>query len=141
MKSTTTKDTVSADRDRTAAALRADGYRVTAHRLLINQTLVELGRHVGAEELLESVGERLPNVSLPTVYASLEALEEAGLVRRVAAGRGHALYDSRPVDHHHLVCRRCGGVEDLEAQVALDGAVASAEKHGFSVDGAEVVVH
>jgi Fe2+ or Zn2+ uptake regulation protein len=127
--------------DATATALRAAGYRVTPQRLLIHQTLVELGRHVGAEELLEAVGERLPNVSLPTVYASLEALEEAGLVRRVAAGRGHALYDSRPVDHHHLVCRRCGAVEDLEAQVSLDLAVATAREHGFSVDGAEVVVH
>jgi Fe2+ or Zn2+ uptake regulation protein len=125
----------------TAAALRAAGYRVTTQRLLIHRTLVDLGRHVDAEELLAAVSERLPNVSLPTIYASLDALEEAGLVRRVAAGRGRALYDSRPVDHHHLVCRRCGAVEDLDADVALNPAVASARKHGFDVDGAEVVVH
>jgi Fe2+ or Zn2+ uptake regulation protein len=125
----------------TAAALRAQGYRVTPQRLVIHRTLVSLGRHVSAEELLEAVGERLPNVSLPTVYATLEALEEAGLVRRVAAGRGRALYDSRPVDHHHLVCRRCGAVEDLEAEVPLERALASAAKSGFAADGAEVVVH
>jgi Fe2+ or Zn2+ uptake regulation protein len=122
-------------------ALRAAGYRVTPQRLTIHRTLVELGRHVDAEELLTAVGERLPNVSLPTVYASLDALEEAGLVRRVAAARGRALYDARPVDHHHLVCRRCGAVEDFDASVPLDGALASARKHGFAADGAEVVVH
>ncbi len=127
--------------EQATAALRAAGYRVTSQRLLIHQTLVELGRHVSAEELLGAVAERLPNVSLPTVYASLDALEEAGLVRRVAAGRGRALYDSRPVDHHHLVCRRCGAVEDLDAPVPLDRALASAKREGFAVDGAEVVVH
>jgi Fe2+ or Zn2+ uptake regulation protein len=126
---------------RAKQALRAAGYRVTPQRLMIHRTLVELGRHVDAEELLAAAGERLPNVSLPTVYASLDALEEAGLVRRVAAARGRALYDARPVDHHHLVCRRCGAVEDLDASVPLDRALASASKRGFAADGAEVVVH
>lgn len=130
-----------ADTSRTAQALREAGYRVTSQRLLIHQTLVELDRHVGAEELLEAVDERLPNVSLPTVYASLDALEEAGLVRRVAAGRGRALYDSRPVDHHHIVCRRCGAVQDLDARVSLDRATDLAADRGFEVDGAEIVVH
>jgi Fe2+ or Zn2+ uptake regulation protein len=54
------------------------------------ETLAELGRHVSADELLAAVGERLPNVSLPTVYSALDALGEAGLVRRVPAGRGRA---------------------------------------------------
>jgi len=127
--------------ERTAAALRAAGYRVTPQRLVIHRTLVELGSHVGAEELFEAVEERLPNVSLPTVYATLEALENAGLVWRVAAGRGPALYDARPSDHHHLVCRSCGAVEDVEAKLVLDAALASAAKRGFAADGAEVVVH
>jgi Fe2+ or Zn2+ uptake regulation protein len=122
------------------AALRAAGYRVTPQRLMIHSTLVGLGRHVGAEELLEAVERRLPNVSLPTVYSALEALEDAGLVRRVSAGQGRALYDARPADHHHLVCRRCGAVEDLEADVSLAAALAAASRHGFTPDGAEVVV-
>src|SRR5688572_668383 len=111
------------NREQTAAALRGAGYRVTPQRLVIQRTLADLGRHVSAEELLEAVGERLPNVSLPTVYSALEALGEAGLVRRVAAGRGRALYDARPAEHHHLVCRRCGVVEDLDADVALERAL------------------
>ena len=127
--------------DPTAEALRAAGYRVTPQRLMVHRTMVEMDRHVGAEELLEEVGERLPNVSLPTVYAALEALEDAGLVRRVPTSRGHALYDSRVAQHHHLVCRRCGAVEDIDADVGLGRALDSAAKHGFAADGAEVVVH
>lgn len=137
MKASTTKPP---DRDDAVAALRAAGYRVTPQRLMIHATLVELGRHVGAEELLGAVEERLPNVSLPTVYSALEALEDAGLVRRVSAGQERALYDARPADHHHLVCRRCGAVEDLEADVSLSGALAAAGQHGFAPDGAEVVI-
>ena len=128
------------DPPQAAEALRAAGYRVTPQRLMIHGTLVELGRHVGAEELLEAVERRLPNVSLPTVYSALDALEDAGLVRRVSAGQGRALYDARPADHHHLVCRRCGAVEDLDADVSLAGALAAASRHGFTPDGAEVVI-
>ena len=129
------------DEEQAAAALREAGYRVTPQRLVIQRTLVELGRHVSAEQLLHAVGERLPNVSLPTVYSALEALGEAGLVRRVPAGRGRALYDARPAEHHHLVCRRCGTVEDLEADVGLQPALSAATERGFAADGAEVVVH
>ena len=137
MKGTSTKPS---GPDEVAAALRAAGYRVTPQRLMIHRTLVELGRHVGAEELLKAVEQKLPNVSLPTVYSALDALEDGGLVRRVSAGQGRALYDARPADHHHLVCRRCGAVEDLEADVSLAGALAAAGQHGFMPDGAEVVI-
>jgi Fe2+ or Zn2+ uptake regulation protein len=132
--------TTRSDSDQAAAALRAAGYRVTPQRLMIHSTLVGLGRHVGAEELLEAVERKLPNVSLPTVYSALDALEDAGLVRRVSAGQGRALYDPRPADHHHLVCRRCGAVADLDADVSLAGALAAAGRHGFTPDGAEVVI-
>jgi Fur family transcriptional regulator, stress-responsive regulator len=124
-----------------AAALRASGYRVTPQRLAVHDALRDLDRHVSADDVLEAVSERLSNVSLPTVYAALEALEEAGLVRRVAAGRGPALYDARAVEHHHLVCRRCGAVEDLDASVDLERVLGLATKQGFAPDDAEVVVH
>jgi Fe2+ or Zn2+ uptake regulation protein len=129
------------DSQQVSAALRGAGYRVTPQRLVIQRTLAELGRHVGADELLHAVGDRLPNVSLPTVYAALDALGEAGLVRRVPTTHGRALYDAQPAEHHHLVCRRCGAVEDLEAEVTLERALTLAAKQGFAPDGAEVVVH
>ena len=125
---------------RAAEALRESGYRVTPQRLAVHQTLRELDRHVSADEVLDAVSARLPNVSLPTVYASLDALEEAGLVRRVAAGRGPALYDARAAEHHHLVCRRCGAVEDIDATVDLGRVLGIAERTGFAPDDAEVVI-
>jgi Fe2+ or Zn2+ uptake regulation protein len=127
--------------DAAAAALRASGYRVTPQRLAIHETLRELDRHASADDVLDAVSGRLPNVSLPTIYAGLDALEEAGLVRRVAAGRGAALYDARAVEHHHMVCRRCGAVEDLDASAELDRVMGAASKRGFAPDDAEIVVH
>jgi Fe2+ or Zn2+ uptake regulation protein len=129
------------DTEHAAEALRKRGYRVTPQRLAVHRTLRDLDRHVSADELLDAVSGRLPNVSLPTVYAALEALEEAGLIRRVAAGRGAALYDARAVEHHHLVCRRCGVVEDLDASVELSRILAQASRRGFAPDGAEIVIH
>ena len=123
-----------------AAALRRSGYRVTPQRLAVASTLADAGRHLSAEEVMGAVAESVPGVSLPTVYASLEALEDAGVVRRVAAGRGAALYDGGPAAHHHMVCRRCGAVADLEAEVGLSGALARARGLGFAAEGAEVVV-
>ena len=55
--------------------------------------------------------------------------------------RGRALYDARGMQHHHLVCRRCGTVEDLDVEVTLAPALSSAGEHGFAPDSAEVVVH
>jgi Fur family transcriptional regulator, stress-responsive regulator len=124
---------------RTAAALRARGYRVTPQRLAIQEIVESLGRHVSADEVAREAATRLPGVSLPTVYSALDALEDAGLLRRVAAGRGAALYDAGP-EHHHLVCRRCGRVEDLEADLPLSPALSQARRRGFAPEGAEVVV-
>lgn len=127
--------------EQTAEALRALGYRATSQRLLIEEALRRAGRHLSAEQLLDAARERLPGVSLPTVYSALEALEETGLVRRIAAGRGPALYDAGPLDHHHLVCRRCGSVTDLDAEPALGPLLTAAGAGGFAPESAEVVVH
>lgn len=113
---------------------------MTAQRLMVAEALSGAGRHLSAEGVMDAVGERLPNVSLPTVYSALETLEDAGLVRRVAAGRGPALYDAGPASHHHIVCRRCGAVADLEADVGLEPALDGAKAAGFATEGAEVVV-
>src|SRR5436190_7715865 len=135
-----TRTVLTESREEAAEALRKSGYRVTAQRLVVAGALSGAGRHLSAEEVRDAAGERLPNVSLPTVYSALETLEDAGLVRRVAAGRGPALYDAGPASHHHIVCRRCGAVTDLEADVSLEPALTGAAKRGFAPEGAEVVV-
>lgn len=121
-------------------ALRARGHRVTPQRLVIHRTVRELGRHLSAEEVLAAVSAHLPNVSLPTVYATLELLAELGTVRRLTAGAGPMLFDARTEEHHHLVCRACGRVEDLDAPVDLRGARRSARRRGYAADRAELVI-
>ena len=122
------------------AHLRSRRHRVTSQRLILHRVLRELDRHVTAEELLEATGDRLPNVSLPTVYATLELFDDLGLVRRFSLGGGALLWDPRTQEHHHLSCRLCGRVEDLEASLDAGALMAAAASGGFAPDRAEVAV-
>src|SRR5436189_3019926 len=114
------------------AALRARGQRVTSQHLILHRALRDLGRHATAEELLRAAEERLPNLSLPTVYASLELFEELGVVRRVAVGSGPVLWDPRPEPHQHFSCRRCGRVVDLDVRVRPGAAIDAARRAGHA---------
>jgi Fe2+ or Zn2+ uptake regulation protein len=120
--------------------LHQRGQRVTSQRLVIHAALEQLGRHTSADELLRVVSDRLPGVSLPTVYSTLELLEELGLVRRVPGAGGATLWDPGRDPHHHVACRRCGRVEDLEANVDAAGALAAARRRGFVADHAGLLV-
>jgi Fur family ferric uptake transcriptional regulator/Fur family peroxide stress response transcriptional regulator len=120
--------------------LRERGQRVTPQRLAIARTVRELDRHTTAETVFGRVSERMPGVSLPTVYATLELLEEIGLVRRVPTETGTAVYDPRTEDHHHLVCRQCGEIMDVDAPVDRGALLSAARTLGFAADDAQVVV-
>ena len=122
-------------------ALRDRGQRVTPQRLLIHRAIRQLDRHATADEVLDEVSKALPNASLPTIYATLELFEELGIVRRIATGEGAVLYDPRAGDHHHLVCTRCGEVQDLEAPLDSGRAIRAARRGGFRPQRAELVVH
>src|SRR4051794_13053857 len=113
---------------RLSSALRRRGQRVTSQRLGIHRVLHELDRHATAEEVLGAVADRLPGVSLPTVYATLELLEQLGAVRRVAVPGGPALFDPRTDPHHHAVCAVCGKAQDVEAPVDLEPVEHAAER-------------
>jgi len=121
-------------------SLRARGQRVTPQRILIHRALRELDRHASAEEILERVTAPLPNASLPTVYATLELFEELGVVHRVPVAGGPTLWDPRTDGHHHLACRSCGRVEDLEGELDTAKLLRAARRRGFRPDSAEVVV-
>jgi Fur family transcriptional regulator, stress-responsive regulator len=79
-------------------------------------------------------------VSLPTVYSTLELFEQLGIVRRVNGGGGTLLWDTRADAHGHMICRRCGRIEDMDIQLDLERARRSAARAGFEPDRAEVVV-
>jgi Fe2+ or Zn2+ uptake regulation protein len=127
------------DRDLTER-LRARGQRVTSQRLVINRVLHARDQHVTAEEVLGAVSDTLPGTSLPTVYATLELLEQLGLVRRVHAGGGPVLFDSRAGEHHHVHCRHCGALEDLDAPLDVAPALAAARAAGYASARAALVV-
>jgi Fe2+ or Zn2+ uptake regulation protein len=126
--------------ERLSAALRAGGHRVTSQRLVLYRVLRELGRHAHAEEIARVSSERLPGLSLPTVYATLELFEGLGLVRRVDAGGPAALFDPRTDPHAHFACRLCGTVSDLDAAVDASAAEVAARASGAAPDHVEVVL-
>jgi Fe2+ or Zn2+ uptake regulation protein len=123
-----------------AELLRERGLRATSQRVVMHRLLRDHDRHLSAEELLSEASQRLPGVSLPTVYATLEVFEQLGIVRRVNGGGGTILWDTRGDAHHHMICRSCGRIEDMDTSLDLERARRSAARSGFQADRAEVVV-
>jgi Fur family transcriptional regulator, stress-responsive regulator len=122
------------------AALRERGQRVTPQRLAIARVLEEMQRHATAEVVFSEVARQMPGVSLPTVYATLELLEDLRLVRRVATEGGAVIFDPRTDEHHHLACRRCGAIVDVDAEVGAEALLEAAHSAGFQPDDTQVVV-
>lgn len=88
------------------------GLRVTRQRLEVFRALISSVSHPGAETVWQAVRHVLPNISLDTVYRTLGALEEAGLVMRVGMSN-QARFDGHLEPHHHFICTRCGEVYDM----------------------------
>jgi Fe2+ or Zn2+ uptake regulation protein len=120
--------------------LHERGQRATPQRLVILRELQRRGRHATADEIRRWTRDELPGTSSPTVYATLELLVELGLARRVDAGSGATLYDPRTEPHQHMVCRRCGRIDDLDADVDLAELRARAAATGFQPKAVEVVI-
>jgi Fe2+ or Zn2+ uptake regulation protein len=125
---------------RLVAKLRERRLRVTSQRVVIHRALCARPQHMTAEQVLDEVSGVLPGVSLPTIYATLDLLEELGLAHRLPTGNGAVLFDSRVEPHAHAVCRSCGVAMDLEAPSVPGGAIASARKSGFVADHAQLLI-
>jgi Fe2+ or Zn2+ uptake regulation protein len=122
------------------AALRASGRRVTMPRLLVHRHLRAADRHVTAEQLYAELAEQVPSLSAATVYDTLDLLDELGLIRRVSTPRGATTYDSRTDEHHHVICRTCGRMGDLDAEVDTAAAEKAADAAGFTPAFAQLTV-
>ncbi|MER5295104.1 Fur family transcriptional regulator [Streptomyces pharetrae] len=119
--------------------LRGAGLRVTAARVALLET-VRAGDHLDAEAIASGVRERVGHISLPAVYEALHALAAAGLVRRIEPPGSPTLYEGRVGDnHHHLVCRSCGAVADVDCAVGHAPCLTASDDRGFVVDEAEVI--
>ncbi|MFI6483513.1 Fur family transcriptional regulator [Nonomuraea sp. NPDC050663] len=123
----------------TAEELRGAGLRVTAARVALLEA-VRNGDHLGVEALASGVRDRVGHVSLQAVYEALHALTGAGLVRRIEPPGSPALYEGRVGDnHHHIVCRSCGVVADVDCAVGEAPCLTASDDHGFVIDEAEVI--
>ncbi|RSN70191.1 MULTISPECIES: Fur family transcriptional regulator [Actinomadura] len=121
-----------------AAELRGAGLRVTAARVAILET-VRAGNHLGVDAVAAGVRERVGRVSLQAVYEALHAMTAAGLVRRIEPAGSPARFEGRIGDnHHHLVCRRCGTVRDVDCAVGHPPCLEPVDDSGFLVDEADV---
>ncbi|MDM4722369.1 Fur family transcriptional regulator [Micromonospora sp. WMMA1363] len=118
--------------------LRSKGLRVTRPRLAVLEVLAS-GGHLEVEEITRRVRERLDSVSTQAVYDVLGALSRAGLSRRIEPAGSPARYEARAGDnHHHVVCRGCGEIADIDCAVGSAPCLDPHPAHGFEVDEAEV---
>jgi len=112
---------------------------VTAARVALLEA-VRHGDHLGAEALAAGVRDRVGHVSLQAVYEALHALTEAGLIRRIEPPGSPARFEGRVGDnHHHVVCRSCGVVADVDCAVGEAPCLTASDDHGFAIDEAEVL--
>ena len=119
--------------------LRTAGLRVTRPRLSVLQVLAERP-HADVDTIVTAARVLHPTVSPQAVYGVLEALVGAGLARRIEPAGAPALFELRVGDnHHHLVCRSCGAVADVDCTVGAAPCLTPSDTAGFVVDEAEVV--
>jgi Fe2+ or Zn2+ uptake regulation protein len=96
--------------------------------------------HADTGSLIEAVQEDVGEVSPQAVYDVLRALTDAGLVRRIEPAGSVARYESRVADnHHHVICRDCGAIADVDCAVGDTPCLTASATHGFTIDEAEVV--
>jgi Fur family ferric uptake transcriptional regulator len=123
-----------------AADLRRAGLRVTAPRLAVLTALAERGPHASVDVIVGAVRERLGDGSAQTVYNVLRTLADVGLVRRIEPAGYPGLYELRIGDnHHHVVCRRCGAIADVDCATGHAPCLESADHSGYAIDEAEVI--
>ncbi|WKG03272.1 Fur family transcriptional regulator [Mycolicibacterium sp. HK-90] len=119
--------------------LRGADMRVTRPRVAVLHA-VHAHPHADTDTVIRAVREELPDVSHQAVYDSLHALTAAHLLRRIQPSGSVARYESRVGDnHHHVVCRSCGAIADVDCATGSAPCLAASDDHGFEIDEAEVI--
>jgi Fur family transcriptional regulator, stress-responsive regulator len=122
-----------------AALMRRHGLQVTAQRLAVLRAVA--GRpHLTADDAYQVVRAEMGAISRQAVYDALAAFTDRGLLRRIQPGGAPARYENRVGDnHHHLICRACGRVVDVDCAVGYAPCLTAIDASGFEVAEAEVV--
>ncbi|MDZ7673710.1 MAG: transcriptional repressor [Acidimicrobiales bacterium] len=124
--------------DELVGAFRESGRKITPQRVSIFRALHENPSHPTAESVHAHIAADMPSVSLRTVYSTLHELAEMGELHQIELGTGSARFDPNVSDHHHLVCDRCGSVQDLDTDFP-DVTVEPDNAFGFEVDTTQIV--
>ncbi|CUR57629.1 Ferric uptake regulation protein 2 [metagenome] len=119
--------------------LREADLRVTRPRVAVLSAVHALP-HADTDVIIRAVRDDLGEVSHQAVYDVLRALTASGLVRRIQPSGSVARYESRVADnHHHVVCRTCGAIADVDCAVGDTPCLSASNDHGYAIDEAEVV--
>jgi Fur family ferric uptake transcriptional regulator len=119
--------------------LRGTALRVTRPRMAVLRA-VHAHPHADTDSIIRAVRADLGQVSNQAIYDVLHALRAAGLVRRIEPAGSVARYEARVGDnHHHVVCRRCGDIADVDCAVGDVPCLTASDDHGYVIDEAEVV--
>jgi Fur family transcriptional regulator, peroxide stress response regulator len=116
-------------------ALEANGQRYTEQRAAVYRYLLGTRGHPTADDVFTSVRAEIPDISLATVYKSLEALVGCDLAAKLSYGDGSARYDARTDPHPHARCLQCGAVLDVPGRLDEDALAGLGPPSGFSVAG------
>lgn len=119
--------------------LREHGLRVTAQRLAVYEAVRDRP-HTTADAVAETARGQVGSISLQAVYDALAILVDADLVRRIQPAGSPARFEARVRDnHHHVICRSCGRVEDVDCAVGETPCLTAADGLGYAIDEAEVI--
>ena len=119
--------------------LQQHGVHVTAQRLAVMQAVTDRP-HCTADDVAEDVRARIGAVSRQAVYDALRVLVEKGLIRHIQPAHSPARYEDRVDDnHHHLVCRTCGRMVDVDCATGAAPCLTAADDAGYEIDEAEVI--
>jgi Fe2+ or Zn2+ uptake regulation protein len=121
------------------AVLRRHGMHVTPQRLAVLRAVSD-GPHGTADDIYKAVRAEIGTVSLQAVYDALAALTDKGVLRRIQPAGSPARYENRVGDnHHHLICRRCSRMVDVDCAVGETPCLTASDDAGYEIDEAEVV--
>jgi len=119
-------------------ALKAAGLQVTAQRLAVYRA-VQTTPHAIADEICQAVRQELGVISRQAVYDALNAMSEHRLIRRIQPAGSAARYEHRVDNHHHLACRKCENLIDIDCAVGEAPCLVAEHDHGYQIDEAEVI--
>jgi Fur family ferric uptake transcriptional regulator len=122
-----------------ATMLRQHGVQVTAQRLAVLRAVSE-HPHSTAADIDRTVRSEIGSISLQAVYDALGTLSDEGIIRRIQPAGSPARYEDRVGDnHHHLICRACGQMVDVDCAVGYSPCLTAAGDSGYEIDEAEVI--